>query len=283
MTLIEERGYRVRVSKHALDRHSENAYLAGTDADRAADLNGLFADPEVRAIFASRGGYGSSRLLPFLDWEMIQANPKPFVGYSDLTSLHTVFSRKPGFPTVHGAMLLTLMKSDERARDLFWRTLESPEPLGILPADPQGMNTVCGGIVEGNLTGGCLTLLAHLCGTPYAPDFTDKIVLIEDVGEAVYRADRLLTQLKLSGLLEAAAGFVIGHITGWKGQEGDESRNDPETLWRDTFAELGKPTISGFPFGHEPNPLTLPLGVRARLDADARTLTLLGSLFTPAP
>ena len=278
VTMIEARGYRVKVSPHALDTHPDNSYLAGTDGHRAQDLNTLFADTSVRAIFAARGGYGCSRLLPLLDWETIRANPKLFIGYSDLTSLHCAFARHAGFPTVHGAMLLTLMKSDEFSRELFWKTLESREPLGVLPASPQTLNTICGGTAEGKLAGGCLTLLGHLCGTPYAPDFTDKIVLIEDVGEAVYRADRLLTQLKLCGLFDNAVGFVIGHITGWKGLEGDESRNDPETLWRDTFADLGKPTIFGFPFGHEPSPLPLPLGVRAKLDADAKTLTLLEAL-----
>ncbi len=278
VTLIEAQGYRVKSSPYALDSHPGNGYLAGTDEHRAADLNALFADTNVKAILVARGGYGCSRLLPILDWNLIRRNPKLFIGYSDLTSLHTAIAKKAGFPTVHGAMLLTLMKSNDAARDLFWRTLTSTEPLGTLAANPETIGTVVGGRAEGELTGGCLTLLGHLCGTPYAPDFRGKIVLIEDVGEAVYRADRLLTQLKFCGLLDEAAGFVIGHMTGWSGVEGEESRNSPETLWHDTFAALSKPAIFGFPFGHEPSPLTLPLGVRAKLDADAKTLTFLEPL-----
>jgi muramoyltetrapeptide carboxypeptidase len=139
-----------------------------------------------------------------------------------------------------------------------------------------------GGRAEGALAGGCLCLLAHACGSNFAPDFRGRIVLIEDVGEAVYRADRYLIQLRNAGLLQQAAGFVVGALTGWQKQEADPPRSTPDALWRDLLAPLGKPTITGFPFGHEANPLTLPLGVRVRLDADAKTLTLLESATIPS-
>ncbi len=273
--LLEARGYRVALGKSVLDAALHCGYLAGSDADRAADLDRLFAHREVKAIFCVRGGYGAMRLLDLLDWSAIRANPKIFVGYSDVTSLHLALARRCGLVTFHGPMLTTLAKCDAAAQSVFWRILEVMEPFGEYPVASENLQTVVGGMVEGELAGGCLTLLASACGTPDAPDFTDKLVLIEDVGEAVYRADRCLTQLKNAGLLQSAAGFVIGEITGWQKQEARPEINTPDSLWRDTFTPLNRPALFGFPFGHAPNPLTLPLGIRARLDAQSRTLTLL--------
>ena len=278
--LLEARGYHVMVGDHVLDTAPHCGYLAGRDEDRAADLNQLFANREVKAIFCARGGYGAMRLLDRLDWQTIRANPKIFVGFSDVTSLHLALARQSKFVTFHGPMLSTLTKCSAEARDIFWRLLEVPEPFGEYEVSAETMKTVVGGAAEGELAGGCLTLLAAACGTPDAPDFTGKLVLIEDVGEAVYRADRCLTQLKNAGLLQGAAGFIVGEITGWREQEPRPETNTPDSLWQDIFTPLNRPALSGFPFGHNPNPLTLPLGVRARLDATARTLTLLESCVT---
>ena len=279
--LLEARGYRVIVGDHVLDVAPHCGYLAGRDEDRAADLNQLFANPEVKAIFCVRGGYGAMRLLNLLDWKAIRANPKIFVGYSDVTTLHLALARSGELITFHGPMLSTLAKCSAEAQANFWRLLEVPEPFGEYEIAAETMNTVVGGMAEGVLAGGCLTLLASACGTADAPDFTDKLVLIEDVGEAIYRADRCLTQLKNAGLFDAAAGFVIGDITGWREREPFPETNTPGSLWQNAFAPLNRPALSGFPFGHVPNPLTLPLGVRARLDATARTLTLLESCLEP--
>ena len=273
--LLEARGYRVRLGKHLFDAAEQCGYLAGRDEDRAADLNALFAEPEVAAIFCVRGGYGTMRLLKYLDWNVLGANPKIFVGYSDITSLHLAIHRRLSLVTFHGPMLSALPRCSESALAVFWNLLERPESLGTLPADPALLQTVVSGSVTGALTGGCLSLLAAACGTYDAPDFCGKIVVMEDVGEAVYRADRCLMQLFHAGHLAQAAGFVLGSLTGWREHEPFPERNTPAALWRDTFGPLQSPALSGFPFGHEPDPLTLPLGIRARLDADARTLTLL--------
>ena len=275
VALIEARGYRVVVGEHVLKTAGHCSYLAGEDAARAADLNAMFARRDVGAIFCARGGYGALRLLDRLDWETIAAQPKIFVGYSDITSLHLAIERQADFGTFHAPMVTSLPKLDEAAQSLFWQLLEGVEPCGTLPADPAKMQTVVGGVCEGALAGGCLCLLAHACGSRYAPDFRGKIVLIEDVNAAVYHADRDLWQLRNAGAFDEAAGFVLGSLTGWQKHEADPPLNSPEALWRDFFGALGKPTLSGFPFGHEPHPLSLPLGVRARLDADNRTLTLL--------
>ncbi len=280
--LWKERGYRVVVAEHALDTHPHNSYLAGQDEARASDLNAFFAREDIDAIHCAGGGYGSMRLLDKLDWEQIRQNPKVFIGYSDITSLHIAIARKAGFVTFHGAMLATLLRSREEIRSVFWQMLEDPRPFGTLPTRDLKIETLVPGTVEGRLMGGCLTLLAHACGSPYAPDLRGKIVLIEDVGEAVYRLDRYLTQLWNAGHLQKAAGFVIGSVTNWRKNEENPERNTPENLWHDFFTALGKPTIYGFPFGHEANPLILPLGVKARLDANTATLTLLESATQPA-
>ena len=280
VALLEARGYRVRLGRHLFNTAEHCGYLAGRDQDRAADLNALFADREIAAIFCARGGYGSMRLLHHLDWNVLGANPKIFVGYSDITSLHLAIHRRLSLVTFHGPMLSALPRCSDTALAVFWNLLERPEPFGMLPADPALLQTVVSGSVTGALTGGCLSLLAAACGTHDAPDFCGKIVVIEDVGEAVYRADRSLMQLANAGYLAQAAGFVLGNITGWREQEPFPDRNTPAALWQDTCGLLQSPALSGFPFGHEPDPLTLPLGVRARLDADARTLTLLEAATT---
>lgn len=275
--MLEARGYRVVVGENVLARHPACDYLVGTDAQRASDLNTMLARADVQAILCARGGYGTMRLFDLIDWDTAAQNPKIFVGYSDITSLHTVLNQRCGWITFHGPMIAAIEKLDAQSAEVYWRLLEAPEVYGTLPANAEGMTTVSGGSVEGELAGGCLCLLAQACGSPYAPDFRNKIVLIEDVGEAVYRADRDLAQLRHAGLLDQATGFVIGSITRWQKEEADPPANAPQALWDDYFGSLGKPVITGFPFGHEPNPLMLPLGVRACLDADSRTLTLLES------
>ena len=251
--------------------------MAGRDENRAADLNAFFARSDIDAIICARGGYGSLRLLSRLDWGTIRDNPKIFVGYSDVTSLHLGIARHGGFISFHGPMAAAHAKLNDAAKAQFWRMLECAEPQGLLAANSDGMQTIVPGMAEGELAGGCLSLMAHSCGSDFAPDFVGKIVLIEDVGEAIYRADRSLWQLRNTGAFDRAAGFVIGTLTNWRKQEVDPPLNTQEALFEEFFGSLGAPTIVGFPFGHEPNPLTLPLGVRAQLDADNRTLTLMES------
>jgi len=275
IAVLEERGYRVFVGESVLATVPGSDYLAGSDAARVADIEAIFAREDIAAVICARGGYGAMRLLPLLDWEKIARHPRLFLGYSDITSLHAALARKAGLVTLYGPNLTTLPGLDETASRLLWRMLEDPIALGTLPTPGATLQTVVPGIVEGELAGGCLSLLAHACGSDFAPDFEDKIVLIEDVNENIYRADRDLTQLRNAGLLDSAAGFVVGTITHWQKKEADPPRNRPETLWQEIFGPLGKPTLAGFPFGHEPHPLTLPLGVHARLDAGAQTLTLL--------
>jgi muramoyltetrapeptide carboxypeptidase len=273
--LLRARGYVVEVGAHVLDTLVDCGYLAGDDDARSADLNSMLTRPDIQAVFCARGGYGSMRLYPRLRIDAIRATPRIFTGYSDITSLHLALGRIGNRVTFHGPNVTALPRLNEVASEVYWSLLEKAAPYGALPAPSERMTTLVGGTATGMLDGGNLCLLAHACGSPFQPDFRGKIVLIEDVNEAIYRVDRDLMQLRNSGALDQAAGFVVGSITGWQKSESDPPRNSPDALWKDFLAPLGKPTIIGFPFGHEPDPLTLPLGVMARLDADARTLTLL--------
>lgn len=275
--LITGRGYRVALGDHLLNTMQGNSYLAGTDAERAADIHQMFARADVKAIFCARGGYGVMRLFDLLDWNLIAAHPKIVTGYSDITSLHLALAQTAGMVSFHSPNATSLARLDQTAYDLFWRLLESADPAGPLPVEPSTLKTLVPGIATGTLAGGCICLLAHACGSRHTPIFKDKIVLLEDVHEAIYRVDRDLIQMRNAGAFEGARGFVIGTISHWQEHEkaNDPPTNTPDSLWNDIIAPLGKPTIVGFPFGHEPNPITLPLGIQATLDATNRTLSLI--------
>lgn len=270
---LESRGYRLILGNHVHDRRG---YLAGTDIDRAADFTAMFARRDVNAVFCARGGYGASRMLDYVDWEAVRANPKLFVGYSDITTLHLALEKRAGLLTVYGPMVVTYGGGlSETAEECFWRMVTRAEPFGRYDTGDAAIRTLIGGKARGRLAGGCLALLGAAVGTLEEPDFTGRIVLIEDVGEVIYRVDRLLVQLLRAGLLQNAAGFVIGTVTNCEDTQTEEPFIRLEDVWQDHIVPLGKPTIAGFPFGHEPNPLTLPLGCLAELDADAGTLTIL--------
>jgi len=271
IAILRARGYRVVLAPHARDRRG---YLAGSDQDRAADLTGLFARPDVHAVFCSRGGYGACRMVDLVDWHVVRASPKAFVGFSDITTLHLAFERRARLATLHGPMVVTLGGGiSAGAADCFWRMLERPVPFGEYAA--AGARTLVPGIAEGPLAGGCLSLLSAAVGTPDWPDFRGRIVLIEDVGVPTYMVDRCLVQLARAGCLREAAGFVVGAATGWRDQERDPAEITPDDLWQELLAPLGRPAIVGFPFGHEPDPFTLPLGCLARLDAGRAVLEVL--------
>jgi muramoyltetrapeptide carboxypeptidase len=271
--LLENRGYVVRLMPHALD---SDGYLAGLDETRAQDLTDAFADPSVAAIVCTRGGYGAARLFPYLDLDKLAAANKLFLGFSDVTSLHLALNQR-GLPTVHAPMALTLSVPREPwVYESFFATLEGGEPIpGAAPAG----QTVVGGLAEGEVTGGCLCLLTDSIGTPNSLQCQGKIVLIEDVDENPHRIDAMLTHLLNAGQIQRAAGIVIGDMTR------TDERSDPsigERPWREIVQErlgnLGIPLITDYPFGHVANMLSLPLGIRARLDADSARLYYLEAL-----
>jgi muramoyltetrapeptide carboxypeptidase len=276
---LDEAGYHVKVLR-GIDRKS--GYLAGTDQERADELNDAIRDPNVRAIFPCQGGYGLTRILDRIDYAALRKDPKIVTGFSDLTGLHLAIARKARVITFHSPMpLANLWKKDAEhafATASFERAVFADRyPAGAsgytidLPAGAPKPTTVVGGKARGRLIGGNLTLINSTLGTPFAVDAKDKILLIEDVHEAPYRIDRYLSQLRLAGVLDEIVGVVAG----------DFSSADPkdvaefDRLLREYFSPVKKPAVSHFPVGHIAQNATLPIGALVELDADAGSLRLL--------
>lgn len=266
---LEKMGYKVKIGDSC---NSQYGYFAGTDASRAAELNKFFADDEIKAILCMRGGYGTTRILDKLDYEMIARHPKQIIGYSDITALHVALGERSNLSTIHGPMLRSFPKgfekSDEQA-DVFLRGLKGELYPGDLPM-PQGrkLETVFPGEAEGIIMGGNLTLLTSMLGTPYELKGDGILLLIEDVDEVTYCIDRMLWQLWDSGLLSRVDGILVGDMTGAeaKWEEGDFHLE--EVL--DHYARLaGKPMIKGLPVGHGKDNVYLPLGIHAVMRANA--------------
>jgi muramoyltetrapeptide carboxypeptidase len=252
-----------------------SGYLAGTDDERAADLDAALADPDLDAIWFLRGGYGTMRILDRIDWRALAAHPKALIGFSDNTAVHLA-AQRARVVSFHGPHPHTVEFPDF-ARDAFLPVLTEARPAGVLPF-PAGSagraEAVVEGRAEGPLLGGNLSLIASTLGTPFAIQPRGAILFLEEVGEHVYRLDRLLSHLKLAGVLDAVAGIAIGAFSEVP-DEGADGKPTVRELLRDRLGGLGVPIAFGFPFGHVDDNWTLPMGVRARLDAGAGTLELL--------
>jgi muramoyltetrapeptide carboxypeptidase len=267
-------GFDVRVGDHARARHG---YFAGTDAERAADLNAMFAASDVAGIFCYTGGWGTPRILPLVDYAAIRRHPKVLVGYSDVTALLNAVHQETGLVTFHGPMAAWDIRpwTLERLK----RVVMSAEPIGVLGNPPKGADelvnrdyrilTLRGGKARGRLVGGNLTMIASLMGTPWEVDTRGAILFLEDVHEAFYRIDRMLTQLRLGGKLEQLAGVVFGYCSECPT---DAPSFSFEEILAEFFTPLGVPACAGLAFGHLKEKLTLPVGLDATLDADAGTL-----------
>ncbi|MGW1611610.1 S66 peptidase family protein [Streptomyces sp. NPDC002285] len=256
------------VAPHVLDRHEELAYLAGADADRAADLQTAWCDPAVDAVLCARGGYGAQRLVDLLDWEAMRAaGPKVFVGFSDVTALHEAFANRLGLVTLHGPMAAGVdFIKNTRAQDHLRATLFEPDSVRTIASTGSALIP---GRARGVTLGGCLSLLAAEIGTPYArTSAPGGLLCLEDVGEETYRLDRYLTQLLRAGLFDGVRGVLLGS---WQECEPYER---VRALLLDRLGGLGVPVVEEFGFGHGEGALTIPLGVGAELDAGAGTLTL---------
>lgn len=259
------------VAPHVLGRHGDLDYLAGTDEQRAADLQNAWCDPSVAAVLCARGGYGAQRTVDLLDWAAMRAaGPKVLAGFSDITVLHQAFATRLGLVTLYGpaAAGVDFLKN-ARAQDQLRATLFEPESVRTIAAVSPGGAALVPGRARGVTLGGCLSLLASDLGTPHAhAGARGGLLLVEDVGESPYRLDRYLTQLLRTGWLDGVAGIVLGS---W-------ARCGPYEQVRAVLADrlggLGVPVVEEFGFGHGEGALTIPLGVRAELDADAGTLTL---------
>jgi muramoyltetrapeptide carboxypeptidase len=266
----------------AANAGSKYGYLAGTDEQRLADLNAAFANPRVDAVWCLRGGYGMTRILPGVDFGALERRPKAVIGYSDITALINAIARRSGIVAFHGPMSRSSLSPFSRWH--FDRVLTNLSEAGRLgriaqPADvlvprDNRVVTLSPGVAEGRLFGGNLTLLQALIGTPYFPDLDDAILFLEDVGEDLYSVDRMLAHLRMIGALNKLKGIIIGRFTEMKRGTDDGALGFDEVL--ETYLlPLKIPVAYGFPLGHIDDQWTLPIGVKARLDASACEVEIL--------
>nr|WP_246351074.1 LD-carboxypeptidase [Sphingobium boeckii] len=270
-----------KMAPHLLSRHG---YLAGKDEERAADVNAMYADNDVRAVFAVRGGWGCARILPYLNFDLIRAHPKLLTGFSDITALHLAFAARAGFTTIHGP------NAGSAWGDLSWKAFHSLAFEGGTPlyrnpetADDRLVQNkwrtqvIRPGKASGRMLGGNLTVLSALMGTPYLPDFDGAILFLEDVGEAPYRIDRMLTQLASGGVLGRVAGVVFGQCTECTASGTSYGAFTLSEVLDHHLKPLGVPVFQGAFFGHIANQFSLPVGIRAEIDAAMGTIRILES------
>ena len=277
-------GFQVRTGAHYAARRG---HLAGTDAERAGDLNAMFADKEVKAIICARGGSGAARLLPLLDYDAIRRNPKVLLGYSDITALHCAIQARTGLVTFHGPIgsgSWNRFNVDQFQRLFFNRELMQYQNLSEAGDElvPRRNRTVAitGGKAQGELIGGNLTVLTALAGSSYLPDFSGKILFLEDVSEAPYRIDRMFSTLKLMGVLDRIAGLIFGECTDCNPGDGYGSLTLPQ-IFDDYLKPLKIPAYRGAMIGHISQQFIVPVGGKVEMDADAGTFRLLEPVFQP--
>lgn len=284
--LVLSFGMRPRLFPHAADR---TYYLAGPDASRAEDLNAAFRDPSVDAVWCVRGGYGTSRLLPLLDYEAIRKNPKVFLGFSDITGTLNAIHRMTGLVTFHGPNASGSLS--DYALAALKKALFSAEAAGPVaaaaPFEPKEgkvnsesrLRRLAPGKARGRLVGGNISVFSTLVGTPFEPELAGRILFLEEVGEEPYRIDRWLTQFVLTGKLSRCAGIALGKFRDCGPREVGGGSYQGTWTWQDVAADrlgkLGIPVLAGLSFGHVSDNATLPIGVEAELDVEKGTLTLL--------
>jgi muramoyltetrapeptide carboxypeptidase len=276
---LEDMGYRVKIAPNV---NKNRGFTAASEEERAADFNGMVRDDGVDAIFALQGGYGSAQIISRIDFEALAANPKIFTGFSDISALHLAIRRFTGLVSFHGPGFARFNSEDltDYTRDCFFRAVSGEEaPWEVKTADPKKwLNPIAGGVAEGRLTGGNLSLICASLGTPFEIETAGQILFFEEVDAEPWMVDHCLSHLRNAGKLRDLKGVVIGECDGCM-----QSRCDPafyvDTSLEDVLeyylADLGVPALYGLPLGHGDDLATLPLGVRVRLDADNKTLTVL--------
>jgi muramoyltetrapeptide carboxypeptidase len=280
----ESEGYRVKLADGVFARDD---YVAGDPRSRARDLVSLFADPEVDVVQSLQGGYGSAQTIPFIDFDVIARNPKPFVGYSDITALHVAIRQRTGLATLYGNGLVGVGASETTvfSRERLLSVLTG-DGTGVVPRDPDDpyVRAINGGTVTAPLVGGCLWLLMQTMGTPWELQIDDAILFFEDVKLPPYHLDGFLTQLVAAGKLDRVAGVVVGEMKdcdwGDLRQASDWARSRSlEDVLEEQLVPLGVPVLYRLPLGHGKNLAALPLGVTCTLDADRRTLSVDDPVF----
>jgi muramoyltetrapeptide carboxypeptidase len=278
---LEALGLRVCKGKHLTAHYG---YLAGTDAQRLEDLHSAFADKNVKAVIAMRGGWGCARLLPYLDYELIRQNPKILAGFSDLTALLVAVYAKTGLVTFHSPMGTSVWNdfTVSHFKNILFEgktyTIKNPTTKGDnLTQTADRISTIREGKAEGQLVGGNLAVLSAIIGSAYLPDWKGKILFLEEINEEIYKIDRMLCQLQLAGVLKDLQGIVLGKFTNC-GHGSRFASLSLEQVFRHYFLPLRIPVFSGLLFGHINNKITLPIGMEVQIDASKGSVTLLESL-----
>jgi muramoyltetrapeptide carboxypeptidase len=293
---LESLGFRVRLPEN-IDR--QHRFFAGTDEVRGAELMAAFEDGEVDALFAARGGYGAMRILDSLDYEVIKANPKILIGYSDITALHTAIHQRTGLVTFHGPniqggtgatngltpfsrhYLWRALRQDEQGSAGYALLTALPGNGGQEPAIPP-LDSLSSGVARGRLVGGNLSVVHALMGTPYELETSGKVLFLEDIGEAPYRVDRMLQTLKLAGKLGNLKGVLLGSFTRRAEEDTSGETTSIDQVVKEYFGELGIPVVTRFPAGHQSNNATLPIGGLVEINGDEPGVRLLENPVNPA-
>lgn len=260
IAVLESMGFRASFDD---DIFIKNGYLAGTDAQRAGQVNRLFSDRNIKAILCAKGGFGAMRMLSLLDFKSIRRNPKIFIGFSDISALLTAIYTNCDLVTFHGPMVTTLAGATDETKESMFLTITSDQRTEI--KTKKGV-TIKPGSASGPVVGGNLTTLCHLIGTRFAPNFKGHILILEDKGEAVYRIDRMLNQMKLAGCFEALSGLILGSF------EDCGALDEIYRVFEETFKDVNIPVLSGFDVGHGKTNITIPMGLGATLDTDKQQL-----------
>lgn len=265
---LEKNGFRVKIGKNV---GKFRGYLAGTDEERLEDIHDMFSDKEVKAIFAIRGGYGSGRLLEKINYNLIKKNPKIFVGYSDITALQMAIYSQTGLITFAGPMVAVDFGAEQInpfAEENFWNMLTSNKKVGkILNPNNEKLFILNKGRGEGKLIGGNLAVLVSLLGSKYIPFFKDSILFIEEIGESPYRVDRMLNQLKLSGILKSINGILLGRFVDCYETDTEKRSLTLNEVIADYFSDMKVPVMYNFIHGHVDNTLTVPIGAKSKINA----------------
>jgi len=275
---LAEMGFRSTFTDRIFAR---KGYLAGDDQIRIDDFHEAFLNDNIKAILCIRGGYGSARILSSLDFELIKSHPKIFIGYSDITALLNTIWQKTGLVTFHGVVGTSAFTSYSRQQFISTLTNYS-ENFKIETIDNKAIDIVCKGKCEGQLIGGNLSIINSLLGTPFEPDFDDKILIIEEVNEAPYKIDRMLTQLLLTQKIEKVSGIVLGQFKGCDIDNEEitiENSLSLKEVIKDRLGHLNIPIISGFSFGHIIDQAIFPIGVRARFDTSIAGIELMENML----
>ncbi|MFT6895482.1 MAG: muramoyltetrapeptide carboxypeptidase [Algoriphagus sp.] len=279
---LEALGFKVKLGENLQNRRG---HLAGTDEERAKDLNDMFADQNVKGVICIRGGSGAARILPLIDYELIKQNPKPLLGYSDITALHCAIHVKTGLITFHGPNgsgswnSFNVKQFEQIFFDKTKVTYKNEQPKGDdLVIKANRIQTLKGGIVEGKILGGNLTVLTSLSGTPYYPNFKDSILFIEDIGEDPYKIDRMMSTLRLNGTLGKINGFIFGQCSDCEPGGGYGSLSVDQVM-DDYILPLGIPAYTGAMIGHISKQFIIPVGAKVKMDASEGTFQLVDPIF----